>query len=293
MNFELIVDNRESVVYDKLISLGSENFDKIAVSVKPLPIGDFVLTKFDYEKTETIAIFERKSLKDLLSSIKDGRYEEQSYRLTNTAECHIHNIIYVIEGMYSTLSSPKDKPLILSAITSLSHFKGFSVIRTCSVQETAEFIAGYCKKVAKEYLKGKHGFFRNGNNQGQGQGQSQSQGSHTTLLLGPPGPSPEVGGELRETTEGESNYVTVVKKVKKDNVTKENIGEIILSQIPGISDVTAKAIMANFDGSIAKLMEELQNPNSERFANITYMTGGKTRRINKTAIESIRLFLQD
>jgi ERCC4-type nuclease len=288
MNFELIVDNRESVVYDKLVSLGSDNFDKIAVSVKPLPIGDFVLSKVDSVRTETIAIFERKSLKDLLSSIKDGRYEEQSYRLTNTAECHIHNIIYVIEGMYSTLSSPKDKPLILSTITSLSHFKGFSVIRTCSVQETAEFIAGYCKKVAKEYLKGKRGFV-----QPIRQVQEEHQGSHTNLLLGPPGLSTEGGGSRSEMVEGEPNYVTVVKKVKKDNVTKENIGEIILSQIPGISDVTAKAIMTNFDGSIAKLMEELRNPESERFANIVYMTGGKTRRINKTAIESIRLFLRD
>ena len=46
----------------------------------------------------------RESLNDLASSIKDGRYAEQSFRLSNI-EHHNHNIIYLIEGdrsIYST-----------------------------------------------------------------------------------------------------------------------------------------------------------------------------------------------
>ena len=64
-----------------------------------------------------------------------------------------------------------------------------------------------------------------------------------------------------------SNYCTVVKKVKKDNVTPDNIGEIILCQIPGISSVTAMAIMKHFN-TFPKLIEELQK-NSQCIENTT------------------------
>ena len=57
-----------------------------------------------------------------------------------------------------------------------------------------------------------------------------------------------------------SNYCNLVKKVKKDNITPGNIGEIILSQIPGVSSVTAIAIMSKFT-SFYNLIESLQkNP---------------------------------
>lgn len=55
--------------------------------------------------------------------------------------------------------------------------------------------------------------------------------------------SGEVNNDISETTE--KDYVGVVKKVKKDNITSDNIGEIMLCQIPGISSVTALAVMEN------------------------------------------------
>ena len=86
-----------------------------------------------------------------------------------------------------------------------------------------------------------------------------------------------------------SNYSTVVKKVKKENVTPQNIGEIILCQIPGISSVSAIAIMKKFT-SFSNFMEEIQK-DSKCLENIVYETGGKTRKINKNCAESIRLYL--
>ena len=44
----------------------------------------------------------------------------------------------------------------------------------------------------------------------------------------------------------EKDYCTVVKKVKKDNITTDNIGEIMLCQIPSISSTTALAILSQF-----------------------------------------------
>jgi plasmid maintenance system antidote protein VapI len=85
------------------------------------------------------------------------------------------------------------------------------------------------------------------------------------------------------------NYCTVVKKVKKDNVTPENIGEIILCQIPGISAVTAIAIMKKF-GTFPQLIKELQT-NINCLDDIVCETKGKTRKIGKNCVENIKKYL--
>ena len=91
-----------------------------------LPLGDIILMD---EKENELLIIERKTLKDLSSSIKDNRYIEQSFRLD---ECKVpnHNIIYLIEGNLSTFHSnyQLDKKTLWSSMFSLLYFKGFSVI---------------------------------------------------------------------------------------------------------------------------------------------------------------------
>jgi hypothetical protein len=85
----------------------------------------------------------------------------------------------------------------------------------------------------------------------------------------------------------------LVKTVKKDNITPENMGEILLCQIPGISSVTAKAIIKRFDGSFLKMCQELgsnEDPNI-LFKDIMLEKDGKIRKINKTCGENIIKFL--
>ena len=55
-----------------------------------LLLGDVIITN---DKDEEVLIIERKTLRDLAASIKDGRYLEQSFRLNN-CNCHNHHIIY-------------------------------------------------------------------------------------------------------------------------------------------------------------------------------------------------------
>jgi transcriptional regulator NrdR family protein len=86
-----------------------------------------------------------------------------------------------------------------------------------------------------------------------------------------------------------SNYCNLVKKVKKDNITPDNIGEIILSQIPGVSSVTAIAIMSNFK-SFYNLVESLQK-NPSCLENLTITKNDKTRKISKKVLEDIKRFL--
>ena len=69
-------------------------YKHIKLEVVNLELGDFIIC--DDLGRENV-IFERKSLSDLASSIKDGRYAEQSFRLNNY-NFHNHNIVYIIEG---------------------------------------------------------------------------------------------------------------------------------------------------------------------------------------------------
>ena len=72
---KLVIDNREP---KELITALQNRVD--SVSLENLEIGDIIIKN---DNNKTILIFERKSLSDLISSIKDGRYKEQSFRLSH------------------------------------------------------------------------------------------------------------------------------------------------------------------------------------------------------------------
>ena len=80
-----------------------------------------------------------------------------------------------------------------------------------------------------------------------------------------------------------------LKKVKKDNITPDNIGEIILSQIPGVSSVIAIAIMSNFK-SFYNLIESVQKDQT-CLENLTITKNEKTRKISKKVLEDIKTYL--
>jgi hypothetical protein len=96
--------------------------------------------------------------------------------------------------------------------------------------------------------------------------------------------------EEKEVEQSEKDYVSVVKKVKKENITPDNIGEIMLCQIPGISSVTALAIMEKYK-DIPNLIKELE-ANNDCLKDITSTNSkGQTRKINKTSVANIVKFL--
>ena len=88
------VDNRETELIRciKYVLEISPIYKDVQMVVETLPLGDAILCKNETE----MVIIERKSLRDLAASIKDGRYEEQSYRL-NGLPIHNHNIVYLTE----------------------------------------------------------------------------------------------------------------------------------------------------------------------------------------------------
>jgi ERCC4-type nuclease len=81
----------------------------------------------------------------------------------------------------------------------------------------------------------------------------------------------------------------VVKKVKKDNITAENIGEIMLCQIPGISSASALAILEQFK-TLPNLIKCI-NEDKTCLNNVTTKdANGKSRKISKTVVSTILLY---
>jgi ERCC4-type nuclease len=279
------VDSREHSLLLQITKLKGimPVFKNITIQIETLPIGDIIICD---GKTEKL-IIERKTAADLLSSIKDGRYDEQSYRLDGL-EHHNHNIIYLIEGEMSRFNQFKsdgntfiinEKLTFYSAMFSLNYYKGFSVFRSASLDETALIICNMAYKLEKE-LSSKKAFY----NYTTLEGNNELQYIYNEGFL-----EGQEGQELKELTH-KKEYVNVVKKVKKDNITPENIGTIMLSQIPGVSSVTALAIMEKYK-TIANLIKEIEL-NKECLKDITSTNvKGQKRKINKTSIANIIKFL--
>jgi len=243
------------------------NFKDLKLVPEQLPLGDIIIN----DGSKDLVIIERKSLSDLAASIKDGRYEEQSYRLKNLWH-HNHNIIYLIEGDFAKHNSFKDridKLTLYSAMTSLNYFKGFSVWRSMSLDETALMICNMANKLNKE--KDKQPFYSN--------------------VLSAPNNNVTETTDPVEVNTSDKDYCSVVKKVKKDNITTENIGEIMLCQIPGISSASALAILAQFK-TLPSLIKAIDTDETCLNSICTTDANGKSRKISKTAIATIIKFLK-
>ena len=280
------VDTRETALLHQMLSQISfiPVFKNIQLKSETLPIGDIIICDNDEEKI----IIERKSVADLLSSIKDGRYEEQSYRL-NGINHHNHNIVYLIEGDLNKINRFKgdssiDKLTLYSAMFSLNYYKGFSVFRSFSMEESANIICNMAYKIGKDL--GKKPFYQN------------KLQIEKTINVEPLDSSSSITTEeiaddqdiKDENVISDKDYVGVVKKVKKDNITTDNIGEIMLCQIPGISSVTAIAIMEKYK-TIPNLIKELETDN-ECMKDLSYTNSkGQVRKINKTSLANIVKFL--
>jgi len=251
------IDVRETSLHMECLKLIS-NYENVKLVVENLPIGDVIICNDDGSE---LVIIERKTLNDLASSIKDGRYIEQSYRLTGS-EIPNHNIFYLVEGVLKYYNSQKarlERKSLLSSFISISYYKGFSIHRTDDTTESAEWILAYANKLQKE--KKKQPYYNREN----------------------------AINSTSEKTNTQYDYVNVVSKVKKDNITKENIGAIMLMQIPNVSSSIAIAVMEKYTNLYNLIIEMEQNPNVLESIKITQ--NNKTRKISKPTMANIYNYL--
>lgn len=149
---QLILDNREvrakndrDYIQDQLVRLG------INPIVRPLELGDFfwvakckdpgLLVRYGEEGDEVALdwIVERKRLDDLIGSIKDGRFQEQKFRLRKSG---VKNVVYVVEEF--SMSSERVLQFyeaIQSAIASTQVVEGYFVKKTLKLDDTIRYLA--------------------------------------------------------------------------------------------------------------------------------------------------------
>lgn len=289
MKLKLIIDVRERDLLTCCQTIMERQKMADSIVSESLPIGDIIISNAD--TGEDLVIIERKTLADLAASIRDGRYAEQSFRLNGISHPN-HNIVYLIEGDLTRLSifnnfgksagrNKLDKNTLYSAMFSINYFKGFSLMRSNTLEESATII---CNMVVKLLKSGNKTPYYSHKIVQQQQQQQQEQQNAESLQPDQAAAQPEED-DVKE-------YCSVVKRVKKDNITKANIGEIMLCQIPGCSDVSVRAIFQKFK-TIAELITAIQQDANCLNDIKTTMANGKTRKISKAVIKSIIDFLKD
>jgi ERCC4-type nuclease len=247
---KLLIDVREpKKIIDQLGILNADK--KYEIEVKQLEIGDYII--YDEINDKTLVIIERKSLADLESSIKDGRYKEQSFRLAGN-ELPNHNIYYLIEGNIATYKKKVFISTLYSSLISMSYFKGFSILNSLNENGTAEIINNFVKKLLKE--NNNECYYKN----------------NTGIT------------EQNDTTSTQENYINVVKTEKKSNITRENIHMIMLMQVPDVSVKSATAIINKFI-TIKDLVLALE---SDEDCLNSLVIDGSNRKISKKIIQNIK-----
>ena len=205
----LIIDSRETQLLKEIKERDLDIYKtKIEVIQKQLEIGDIHI-HFTFNDNNYLFIYERKTVQDLISSIKDGRYKEQKARLlafknqeTNT------NINYIIEGDNIISSNYNNHQKQLTSIYYHSLYRdNINVIFTRNVNETTSFLLMMTTKIID---------------------------------------NPSKFIPILKTTD---EYIDVckIKTEKCKNINKDTCFLLQLSQIPGISKELAKLIKDKYE----------------------------------------------
>ena len=227
---EVIIDNRETKIkeyYNEKIMnnhlLNNIKYEEF-IKYENLDLGDIVI-KYN---NEVKFIFERKTIKDLSDSIKDGRYHEQKQRLKYAISNNI-KVSYIFEYFidYSNLTNfikinEMNGEIILSGIVNTTLRDDFGIFLTKNTNDTIFLL----ESIIKRMIKNPNKYFN------------------------------KIEG-LEDI-----NNIYIMKKRKKDNITKDNIFMIILNQIPGVSDSISKTLSKKFN-SLNEFMSSLNNLSDE------------------------------
>jgi len=149
---QLVVDTREVFSKENRDYLENELVKKgVKPLLRSLELGDFfwvakckdpnLLARYGEEGDEVALdwIVERKTLEDLIGSVKDGRFHEQKFRLRKSG---VKNVIYLVED--KTLSqehATKYHEMMESAIASTQVVDGYFVKRSSKIDDTIRYLA--------------------------------------------------------------------------------------------------------------------------------------------------------
>lgn len=146
---ELYMKSQENIqeneiTTDTIISLNILN-TCVFYKITSLPIGDFIIQE-NIDDTNTIKmVIERKNIKDLCSSITDGRFREQKQRLLDSIN-DANKICYLIEGNKQVSNLSLSDTIINGSILNLLFKHKYHMIQTENKLDTFNIIVLLYKK---------------------------------------------------------------------------------------------------------------------------------------------------
>ena len=245
MNYIIKIDNREK----ELIKLfNNKGYDML---LENLEIGDIQF--LDLLTKELIIIIERKTLSDLSSSIKDGRYKEQKERMIHGIKNNVRKIM-LIEG---DNMDKFDLPLntLESVIINTLLRDNIHIYISKNIENTIEFIENiisqipkYYNDLQKEIINGEQKIFNNEFN---------------------------------------------CKLNKKDNITVEVCFINMLSQIPGVSNNIASKYVNKYKTINNFLIKLSQLPDKKKIIEVlgNELHGVNNRKVGNKVGEKIYNYL--
>jgi ERCC4-type nuclease len=240
----------------------NKNID-IEIKTENLLLGDIQIDKL---------LIERKTINDLAASIVDGRYKEQSFRLSKALE-EGFKVFYFIEGNMDLYTGCISKNTLISTVYSLTN-KGFQVLLTKNSKETACFVLQFAEKMKKNTekdTKTDEKMKKNINNETIHKDTKNDISFNTLYVKQEP---------TYENTQG------VIQTKKNKNITKDNISVFMLCQIPGISTTTAGILLQKYDHLSKLIIAMKENPNEiEEFRN-------NNKKLNKNIIQNLNEYLR-
>ena len=249
VSVSLILDNREKDLKSAFPDAEYKNLD----------LGDIQINiNKDDGTSELFLLIERKTMKDLISSVNDGRYREQKKRLLDS---NIPNqkIMYLLEGYIDDIPGHM-KTLFGMIINTLFRDK-LQIIRFEGIEETIYFIKRIVEKI---------------------------EASDINIL--PPTTSSNQSEESNNL-----DYLSTIKLKKKDNLTSNNCSLLQLAQIPGMSLPNAQIIIDKYQ-SIANLIKSYydidESERSKMLVDVEIsISNGKKRKLGKVLSERIYQYL--
>ncbi|XP_023947788.2 crossover junction endonuclease MUS81 [Bicyclus anynana] len=137
-------------------------YDSLKCEYRSLKVGDFTwVARSKSNKDQELVlpyVVERKRMDDFGSSIKDGRFHEQKFRLRR---CGLNNVIYLVENHGSNKHVGMPVQSLMQALANTSVQDGFKVHVTESLAHSVGFLVVMTSRLIYEYknksLKGHNG----------------------------------------------------------------------------------------------------------------------------------------
>jgi ERCC4-type nuclease len=219
----IIIDVREDLLYNDIFDRDLDIYkDKIEIIKESLDIGDIHI-----KYNDILYIFERKTVRDLVSSIHDGRYREQKARMLSIYDKY--QLSYIIEED-DVISSKiySNKSIIQGAYINTMFRDNIRVLFTKKICETATLLLSIAVKIIENPKK----FISTKTN--------------------------ENSADICYT-----DYVKLKKK-KIDNIDVDTCYIMQLSQIPHISNIIAKNIAKIYPSMPYLITQLIDNENKNK-----------------------------